>query len=131
MSIGRIGDIEYTLLAGAFLKPAVYKARFTKGGLEVLSKEHSNKPYKLRIVGMRKLSGTSADPPGTAADSTCSGMTEDAAYREAAAWAGSHPQFKQTPENAKKIIGYMDAHGMCPSQKNFDAAYEAVKSTLE
>jgi hypothetical protein len=58
----------------------------------------------------------------------CGATTEEDARREGIAWASKHPEYHPTPENAQKVVGYMESHGLCPTQQNFDTAYNAVRS---
>lgn len=57
----------------------------------------------------------------------CGATSEEDARREANAWANTHPEYHPTPENAQKIIAYMESHRLCPTQQNFDTAYNAVR----
>jgi len=75
--------------------------------------------------------GDANHPAQAAADQSepdCGAATEEDARREAIAWANKHPEYHPTPENAQKVVGYMESHGLCSTQQNFDTAYNAVRS---
>lgn len=75
----------------------------------------------LRVTGTKEAQAAVAQ-----SEPDCGETTEEDARREAIAWANKHPEYHPTAENAQNVIGYMENHRLCPTQQNFDTAYNAV-----
>lgn len=54
-------------------------------------------------------------------------LQRDQYRREGLAFIAAHPDYLATPENEKRILGYLEAHEMGVTARNFALAYEELK----
>lgn len=57
-----------------------------------------------------------------------SALQRDQYRREGLAFMGAFPEYAATPENEKRILGYLEAHEMGVTARNFGIAYEELRA---